>query len=557
MNVTQYFELICFVDKNDIKRYICKYNIRALPKKEVKMKTTLLKSKIVLIALLLCLMLPSCIQKTENLDQVAVLGKNDEDGTVFIPLYNGKVIEIKGDIRRASVTPDREKIIVLENDDRLYQTDLKLKEKITIADDVLWYSDLQNEGLFYINSSHKTFRYTFADRLHVEIEANFSPDHANFFDFLVAKNSLSVLYVTEDGSLFTMPYNAISGNRIASTFGNVQFLGISDDGKICVWSAKDTDIGEYKIFLYDGDESHALFDKNPFSPTYIQFSKNDNLVVLINYGSDILYFKERDGKIISAKLGGLFGHGDIFTNTGPVYRDQSNKFEGLYLLAQDNRRTSLYHVDTDGDREKLISDVVDMEIVNGNLFYSNSEGDLFFARLKINTIENEKRIAYDVADFVVSSDGKIIYYTKNLDSLGTGTLYRKDLNGKEPEKISSNVSHQCYFTVDPKNCFSELYVSVDGNTIYYFEDVNRLGYSWGVGNLMSNTLGNESIKISSEVIMTSLTSGLFNKLLNPSYFTFEKFVEVTKDNHVLVNWMFFNGKNTGILVKNVSASFIY
>lgn len=74
---------------------------------------------------------------------------------------------------------------------------------------------------------------------------------------------------------------------------------------------------------------------------------------------------------------------------------------------------------------------------------------------------------------------------------------------------------------------------------------------------MSNTLGNESIKISSEVIMTSLTSGLFNKLLNPSYFTFEKFVEVTKDNHVLVNWMFFNGKNTGILVKNVSASFIY
>lgn len=49
-------------------------------------------------------------------ENTAIIAKISEDGTAYIPMMDGTVIAIKGDVVDARITADRKTIVVLEKD---------------------------------------------------------------------------------------------------------------------------------------------------------------------------------------------------------------------------------------------------------------------------------------------------------------------------------------------------------------------------------------------------------------------------------------------------------
>lgn len=481
-------------------------------------------------------------------DKVPIYAKIDQNGTASLPLMDGNVITIKGDVCRAIVLEDRSTILVLERDGLLYSTTVaNTGEKTTIAEDVTVIKYTATSGVIYENVEEEIFRYLFTDASTM----SFGKDVV----VVGADNTLSTLYANTEGNIYLLPENATEPEKIAHYDNVCGLRGVSDDGKTAVWVEKDSSAGIYTTYCYANGNRIKLEEidsKYDYCKPY--FNKSQTFLSITDSNSQKLHTlvlgSEKSEDFITVKLGNDLRSNSVDTKNGELDDETSDIIDGLYVMVEADSNYNVYYI-ADGDREKVLGNVSKMTIRGGRIYYVDEDGNLYTAKLNGSELEEEKKVAGDVECFKVSSDGNYAYFFKNSDN-NVGAISRYNVKTDDSEKITSN-AHSFIGTYYTRNDF---YLSADGKTVYYFEDVEEnIGSTYSdMGTLKCATVGSEPVKIATDIIVAAPVDGTDSEYVNPAGFTIAKYVseeEVDGTNQLVVNWMFFDGTEAKIFARDV------
>lgn len=461
----------------------------------------------------------------------AISAKMTDDGTAYIPLMDGSCVTINEDVKSATITKDKKHIVVLLKDGTLYVTDKEQSQKDEIASNCDSISDIRNEGFFYTDKKKEVYRVAFED---------FSPlKLGKEVEFTVARNSISVIYATVEGNIYTMNSTETEGNKVGTYSGSVTTEAISDDGKISVWVTTRNDV--QTIVLNDGDEKVTLGEVNyKYNYTYAVFSEDQEFVVIGNLYSDRMWMKYPEKEPIEVKLGAIPGSGNIFTDKCHVSKAKAGEISSLYVSTEANTGSNVYHISMEGDRERILSKISNYYVANGNIVYKDSNNTLYFAKLDNDDISDEVKIASDVDIFEFTDNGKYVYYMKDYKD-ESGSFYCYKIGEDDPVKIASDVA--AYYGGERTSWMYTTYSS-DGASVFFFKDMEEISGTYSdQGTLMQWTYGDDSAaKISSDVMNYSVTSVLDSAKVNTDSFLYMKYSSVDKDNNIYVDWMYYNGE---------------
>lgn len=451
-----------------------------------------------------------------------------DDGTAYIPLMDGNYVTIDEAVEEATITKDRNHIIVLLQDGTLYVTSPTLEEKHSIADNCSTISSVKNDGFLYIDEDDNVFRVLLADYSSVKLGKDIA--------VTIAESSAAVLYATDDGDIFTMSSTSSEKQKVGTYSNTVELESISDNGQISVWVTEKNDV--QTIILNDGEDKFTLGEVDyEYNYTYVTFSKDQNMAVVTNAYSDRMWIKNLDQDPIEVKLGTEPYSSTIYTNAGALENTLTADVSSLYIATEGDSGINVYNITLNGDRERVISKANDFVIANGNIIYLDKDDTLYCGKLSGSLIEEEIKITSDVDLFQVSQNGRYVYYLK--DGNDTGSLYCYAVGADDSRKISSDAS--CYMG----SYLSDMYITIgtDGATVWFMKDVEEIEDTYSEqGTLMMWSYGDESAtRIASEVVNFSVTSGLDSGEINKSGFVFLKYTSVDPDENIFGNWMYFNG----------------
>ncbi len=460
----------------------------------------------------------------------AVYAMINEDGTAFLPLMNGKTVTVKGEVQRAAVTADRKHVIVLDEDKNLYITDVKQNGKTKVSEEAESFSNVRDTGFFFI-SDGICYRYSFAGGGSVEL--------GKAGDMVVARDSLSALYSTEDGKVFRLPGDEQEPERLGSSSGSIRLCGISNDGSIAVWSAADNN--EITIYLNEGEERSTLGKvSGRYSYTGALFSEDQQLLFIYNFYGEQVWLKRPGQEAVRVKLGAEPDGGAVYSKNGYLTLDEGAKLEELYFSTEADEGINVYWISTEGERERILSGVNDYAVADGRIVYLNEDNELYYADVAGEKLSKEKKIAGDVDMFELSLNGQYVYYIKDYEDRDEiGNLYCYKLGAKEPVKVASDVP------------IDGIIFSTDGAGVVFFKEME---FSSGLrqGTLMAwSYQSGERIKIADEVVSRSVTSGLWTASIDLKSFTYMKNGETDKNGKVTGDWYYYNGKEATRIAADV------
>ena len=481
----------------------------------------------------------SVLPKTDS-----IMAKIAEDGTAYLPLMNGTATVIKGNVVQAGISPDRQHIVVLERDGQLYTTDPALSTKTVISEEALTFLSLENSGFIYIIYDGKDahpYRCFFADGETSEPVTLALGD----YDTLKASNNSLSLLLRNDDTLYVLPEAKNELEKVTSSSGQFDLKYISADGEFFAWSLKDG--GTETYYTWENGERERICE---FDNSYSVLIPNEAETgfIVTDISNDTIYIKYRSMDVLKVRLGGEFSSAIPYTDKDYYLYDTGSKFPGVYVLVKSSSNScSLYWITPDGDREKLVSELPrstnSFMISNNMLFYSDLDQNLFRAKVENGKMAEAEKIASD-AEIINAANGNL-YYARNVEKDGLGSLYVLKAGAKEPVRIASEVySDPFTFTV-----------SADGKTIWFFKDVELLPTTDDeqMGTLYSYTLGaEESVRVSSDVIVGSLTSGLQrgNRGINANSYLFSK-LNAVEDETLFADWVYSDGTETTTIARNV------
>ena len=420
----------------------------------------------------------------------SIRGKTDTEGNAHIALMNGRSIEIDGPVAGAAITANKKTIAVLEKDGTLYHTDKKQSAKNIIAENVSGYICLRDSGLIYTDDKGISYRYSFADMLSTKI--------GELQSIIAAKNSLSVLYATEDGGIFVMAADSVEGRRVGEFEDEVALSLISDDAQIAVWALEDGK--KHTPVVWEGEERSKLDTvTNKYAFTRAELSDDGNFLVILTNSGETLYMKERGKKLVSAKLGGELADAAAYTEKGHIKDSLARDISGIYAQVAAEKGSKLYWVDLDGERETLLSGVEDFYIAGGRLVYRDLEQNLYYAELEEEKLSEPRKISGDAEYFELSPNGEFVYYMRDC-SEEAGSLYCYRIGEQEPRKIASDA--YCYTgKFDSGYVVGYFQYSRDGRSVYYWTEVGNIADTYSsCGNLMAYDYArDESEKIAAGV----------------------------------------------------------
>lgn len=478
---------------------------------------------------------------SNNTDGTEIIAEKTDDGIAYIPLLDGSCIAINNDVDTAAITKDREHVVVLLNDGTLYVTDKNQTTKIIIADDCdsIYRYNIRNEGFFYIDARENVYKVIFSDFSSHKL--------GNDIEFVVAPNSTSVLYATDSGDIYSMRSTETEAYKIGTYLDSVELEAISDDGEISVWVAENDDA--QTIILNDGDDKVTLGNTGyEYNYTHVTFSKDQGLLVVESPYNDCIWIKYPGQEPIQVKLGAELRDNTIYTSKGCLSDAQSDDVPSLYISTVADIGTNVYNISMDGDRERLLSKVDNYCIADGYITYTDTEKNLYYAKLdEKNTVDGIK-IASDVDMFELTKNGKYVYYMKDCD-MDLGILYCYKIGEKEPVKIASEVAcdDSWYWGEMCTTC------STNGSSVLFFKDMEEISETYTeLGTLMLWSYKDKSTsKISSEVINYSVTSCLQSGDIDTSSFLFKKYSTLDDDDNIYVNLMQYNGTKVTELAADI------
>lgn len=468
-----------------------------------------------------------------NYEALAISAYTTADGAAYIPLHDGTYIVINEDVETALLTKDRQNLVVLLKDGMLYVTDPKQTNRTVIADNIsdIWVRD---DGFVYKDENGILYKSLFAELESIEV--------GKASIFTVAQNTVSLLYTTDNKEIYTMAANSDEGVKVGSYDATVTLKAISDDAQISVWVEKDGE--ETSIYLNDGENRSTLSKSElEYEYTYVEFTEDQKMAVVMNaLFDDCLWIKTDGGEPLEVKLAGEPNSIIIYSENGWLHDEKSTDVDSFFISTQGETYSNIYNITIDGNRERLLSQIKEFDIVNGIIVYLDDEDDLYWGKIDGNEVLDSKKIASEVSVVEVTNNGNYIYYIKDYDDdEEVGTLFCYKMGTDEAVKVASEVS--CYGGV--ASGWTNNVYSADGETVFYYKDMEEIEDTYSAyGTLMKWTYGEEiATKVASEVLKYSPTSGISSGDVIESGFSFLKYTHVDSKGNVLADLMYYNGED--------------
>lgn len=237
-----------------------------MPPKKKKKKLGLILGIVIPAAVVLLLAVASVLWFLlfrEHPKADAIYAYVDNSGTAYVCYENGKVVKISGDISEAYMTPDRSKIVVVEEEGQTYWTDVKKSEKHKISEDgeaeiyfvtdrfVMLLVEREKNGEY----KEELFRYEFDTEKSVSVfTEEKEPDSVIYSDPSYGAQDIAFA-VAEDGKIkiLTPDSNKFKDIATYNKEDTVELIGISSDGETVAWSTSKS--GKYSVILHrDGKE---------------------------------------------------------------------------------------------------------------------------------------------------------------------------------------------------------------------------------------------------------------------------------------------------------------
>ncbi len=504
------------------------------------------KSLAMLLLAAMCLSLCACAAGSTKTgaEPAVILGKAGADGDAWVSRMNGEAVKIKGEIVRCYLLTDRGTVIALTDDGALFRTTVSdTEDRTTLAENVNKVNVVKDSGIIFTDTKNYQYRLKFGGVEPLKLGEDVA--------MAVANDTLSLMYADGDGNICILPEDEEEPEKIANWKSpTVQVESISNDGKTALWIEINKDKNESVSYLYhDGEKTKLTTLDTSSSSATIRFNKSQNAFAVADIHSDEFYFQNKGKELVKVRLSDDLGSSTLYTSNGNLIYDNGKAIDGLYITVDADNGDNVYYVTAEGEREKLLSNVKEIDIQSGFIGYIDEDDNLRVAKLNGTELKDEKKIAGDVAALRLSKDGKYLYYVKGVDTeRNIGALYRYTLKSEKSEKIASETYIYRWFGF----YLSYFYVSEDGRTVYYFEDVDEIEDTYtNYGTLKCATVGKDPVKIGTDILVQTPNDGMKGGYIDSSGFVYSKYVSLNADEEPVVNWMFYNGKDCVTLAKDV------
>lgn len=472
----------------------------------------------------------------------AFLAQIAADGTAYLALPDGTLIEIDDEVSQAAITADREHVIVILEDGTLYVTDPEQSYKERIAYDAEALCGVRNDGFYYLGEDldYDTFsRVTYEDCESLMIDADIA-DHVLSDDY----ETSSIAYATTDGAIYRLFGTESDPERIGSFENEIDLLCMSDDASFIVWD--DHHNAAHTIMMYDNG-SVTVVGKAENDSEYqydARLSEDQELCVVMRYGDDNLWILHRGEEPVHASLAGDAVLDYLYTEDGRIqYSGADVRY--LYVCAvepDDSSMANLYAYTMDGERERVLSNIRSASILNGRLVYTDVDYNLYTADLDGLSIKNEMRIARDVEDSdYINMVGEYVYYMKGIDDNYQGTLYCYRFG----EEDSCRVARDIY----------DYAVSPDGSTAFLYREEDTDDYtmmSWNYGDEDTSRIARNLNLYGVYNVVSGLYSAQYDcSIIDPDGFTYTRYNGETEDGNYDLSLMYYDGESSHKLVDYV------
>ncbi|MCR5735469.1 MAG: zinc ribbon domain-containing protein [Lachnospiraceae bacterium] len=478
-------------------------------------------------------------------DEIAVTACVDNNDTAYIPLMNGKHVDID-DVTSAMISPDRNTIVVLDKSGELYTTDPAKKNKKVVEE------ELENGGFSYVDNDcviytkdNKSYIYRYGDEEPIALGDG-------VIDGSYKVNGGNLLF-SMDQKVYLLTRDLTDKEKIGSYDYGCRTLYISKDGKRMYW-AQEEDTNSYKIYTYkNGDREQICTYSSPYYPE-IYFNADETYGLLGSSHGETFYILDSKGNATKVGMGNplIFYAFRLFTANGYLIDDTSASFQGAYVVVDggenaefkmDYDELNLYYINKKGEREKkMMTGLSELSIQNGLLYYLEDD-ELHCAKLSGPEVKKDDRIAQDV-DYLIDARGNNVFYITDSYTSGENeywTIYVSERGG-DPVKVRDEVYGVGY------------YISADGNTLYYFsEPDNSAQNSYASATLYKYDVSKKkSEKISDSVCIGMLSDGK-NRIGSNSRILDDSFIFYKQVDSDDIHWIYYDGKKCNAMVEGLES----
>lgn len=399
----------------------------------------------------------------------------EQNSTVgYLPLDNGECVEIQadGEISTAAISPNRNYLLVRKNDGELYVTDIRQKSKKVINENctssrvypsneaVSFHANVKDENHF--------MRYTFADGKLTDLGAASVGRISDQETAIVGMCGGDMCLLLPD-SEEVLRYPGVGNEEI-------RFQGLSDDGSTVIWTEETDQFLMQNLYTLGADgQAQLLGPLKVRGLVYTDFSKDNQLCLVASQEVNHLYLRDASGQWKYIELPGeLKNETSVFeTDAGPL--DQANAADIHYFYMRCGNQ--LCAVSTDGTVTVMRTSVRDFDIVDGVLYYSDVQKNIYSAGLNGAEVSNDENLLSGMDTFAVSPGGQYLYgmYVHS-DDEKMRSLSVYPLHEENPEE-----------TVLSETIYADahVYLSADEECAFYIQDIEKAGESSNyMGTLM-------------------------------------------------------------------------
>lgn len=482
-----------------------------------------------------------------SVNNTEISARYDEDSIAYIPTMNGNVIKINDDVNKAVMTSNRTYVVVLTYKNELYFVDLKTNEKIFVADNAFEMGNIHDKGFIYWDSDDVCHRVIYKDCSDVKLG-----QVRQYGKYIVSSDkNFNITFVVDD-ALYLMKESSQEKEKLARLYDTCDILYIADDGETVYWceyGKSENVVYEYyngektKIGMMEIMDEYVSYNNNMFV-----HNKSGEFGVIVNNTANTLYMVKKGKEPIKVKLNdSLYNMKKIYSVNGELSREKSPSVKGIYVLEKGQSINNLYYIDSEGESEKVLSNITDYEISDGYIYYIDYEDNLKEARINGATVSHEKKISSDVDVF--KHYAGYVYFMKDTSKnhqMGSLYVYKQ---GSEAKRITDDV--YCFVSTDGQAEWSG-FIGIDGKSCYYLKEPEVRYEVPVVGDLYKYTYGKtKNSRIASDVIGYTISSKNDMNLINNDSFIYERNVSQDEFGYYIGDCYFYNGKDNTLMAEGV------
>lgn len=441
-----------------------------------------------------------------------------DSGTAYIPpVINGAVTQIEGEVFNAVLTPDRQRIAVLNQDGSLYVSDINQSFQTAVALNCNSLLAVTNKGILYRDRKNVCHRYLFSDGSDLSL--------GKVADYQLSTDSFHIAYADKKGNVYLLSEDSNESRKIGTYSKGVFIITLLNDGT-CLY-ASNYPKEDMTLILAEGGNSTVL--AQIAEPPTVVCNEEHTAMLIAPILEDIIYIKTSGQELQELRLPGFSTVSAFYTSDG-IYAKNLND-GNLYWMNPD---TCEYQV--------ILLDVNQWSIANRTLYYSDSSGDFYSALMEGSNLTAQKEIDSDVSGVKCAPSREYVYYFKNYDEeKDEGDLY---VYGPDsvPAKVDSMVSDEGF------------YFSTDEKTVYYYTEASSYQPTSQSGTrpaylrtLRCYTFDTkETQTIARAVVPKTLTSGLASGAIDNSSYIFQKYWFEQWGEVPCYRWYYYDGSTYDI-----------